>query len=901
MKKTGDSAYVLMALVSLALGGLAATAAQASERFRTFWRGQIVEYVEIGDYAVTEGDIILGHKDEVRAWREAFERGQAQMAETLKALSVDAAGRLWNIRVGGVVQIPYTIEAGNSTNINDAIAEVNRLLEGLVRWVPRTNENDYVAFNLTAANSGACASFVGRRGGRQEITGDPECSVSGLVHEMGHAMGLWHVQQDARAGAFVDLRLASMDPAYRSNNQPIFGTRTYGGHDYASIMHYSRTSFAKSGRDRITLETKPAGIDVRGSGLSPADIDTLRRLYGGTPTRTTVTSNPPGLRVIVDGVAVTTPATFDWPIGSVHRLWVEPGFQQKDGFTFAFGRWSHDPSSNPSRQLTWEVRAGDGSLGAPATAPADTVITANFVRLIDVQTTPATQAGGTSRVAPRVAPWPGTTTLYPQFSYFDLSAEPNPGFEHFFSWNSAFNVGGAAINRSISLLLTPTVATQTVGAGFHPASGPSIRVHVAGPGAEEGVTVRNTPPGGTTGTTFAPRLARTTPGQWRIEMPSPQLIGASIRNIREAYEGYDDPANAVVTMPTSGVREVTIRMRREVRPYRQVIPSCAGTITLSNTSEWLTTGTPLTVTLTPNGVGVFTGWQGTLSGTALSHNITVGTDVPEFTAVFNSTSEPLEVREVFPSVIGDEATPREVTIRGRGFTPSSQVWVAGIQAPMRFIDSGTLVATLDRRLSTASGRAPLNVRNALSSSCTVTSNSVALDVLPLGQRAVVTLTEYYHAGFDYYFLTGRDADKRLLDSRPEWRRTGSEIRLQAVGNEQTSPFERFFFPEVARNGLRGSHFYTALAEEQRLLAELNPTNQALRAKPVLEGIEAYAFPVRSDGTCPPQTIPVYRAFKGPPRYVDDGNHRFSTSLAQHRDMVDRLGWTDEGVRFCALP
>jgi hypothetical protein len=70
--------------------------------------------------------------------------------------------------------------------------------------------------------------------------------------------------------------------------------------------------------------------------------------------------------------------------------------------------------------------------------------------------------------------------------------------------------------------------------------------------------------------------------------------------------------------------------------------------------------------------------------------------------------------------------------------------------------------------------------------------------------------------------------------------------------------------------------------------------------PYLEGIEGYAVPKSATGTCPAGTIPIYRAFKGPPRYADDGNHRFSVSLAQHQDMVTRLGWADEGVVFCGL-
>ncbi|MFN3629097.1 MAG: hypothetical protein ACK4XK_03410, partial [Casimicrobiaceae bacterium] len=218
----------------------------------------------------------------------------------------------------------------------------------------------------------------------------------------------------------------------------------------------------------------------------------------------------------------------------------------------------------PSNQLTWEVKPGDGSLGSPKTAPADTIIVANFVRLIDVQNTPNTQAGGTSTVIARSPPWPGTTNLFPQFTWFDLTAAPATGFEHYFVWGNAFNVAGAGVRRNISLLLTGSLSTQTIGAEFH--NGPSIKVNVDGPGTEDGFRVRITAPDGTARTTFAPRLARNIPGNWRCEMNSPQMVGTAIRNILERYEGFDDPTNGTVAMPSSGVRNVTIRARREVAP-----------------------------------------------------------------------------------------------------------------------------------------------------------------------------------------------------------------------------------------------------------------------------------------------------------------------------------------------
>ena len=193
----------LMVGVAMSLGSTVASA--ETERFRTLWRGQWVDYIEDGEFAVTEGDIIMGPKAQVREWRLAVERGQQQMLESSKsskALTIDAASKLWQRGASGAVEVPYVVDSGNATTIAAAVAEVNRVLAGVLQWVPRGSQADFVSFNPTVANSGACASSVGRIGGRQQITGDPECGVSTMIHEMGHAMGLWHAQQDASANPF---------------------------------------------------------------------------------------------------------------------------------------------------------------------------------------------------------------------------------------------------------------------------------------------------------------------------------------------------------------------------------------------------------------------------------------------------------------------------------------------------------------------------------------------------------------------------------------------------------------------------------------------------------------------------------------------------------------------------
>ncbi len=882
--------------------------AASDELLQTHWRGRWVNYVERAGYAVIEGDIIIGSAERVQADTRALRQQLGEdnaatvAADGAKALTVDSDLGLWRKAASGIVEVPYTIEAGDNAAIAAAVTEANRALAGIVRWVPRAAEIDYVAFNLATPGAGSCASSLGRVGGRQTIIGEPACPAGVLLHEMGHAMGLLHVQQDVDPAPFIDTRLSRIPPTWRSQSDQTFYSRTLNGYDYASIMHYSRFGF-NAYTDLITMETKPPGIDVGNRvSYSTADVDALARLYATAPTATTVVTHPAGLDVVVDGVRVTTPATFQWPIGSVHRLWAPDELQTQNDFALGFARWSQDASAVPSRQLTWQVLAGDGTLGAPVAAPQATVLTANFSRLTKVATTAAAQAGGTVTVTPRVAAWPGSSDLYPQYSIFDITAVAAPGYRNYFTAsNSAYAFGGGTgVRPKASLLLFPT-PQNTIGAAFH--SGNSIALDVQAEGQLEGVVASITTPAGATSSSIAPRLLRDTAGTWRITAATAQTLTLASRYVVDGIDGLDNATSGEVAMPSGGTRTVTIRAHKEWATYRQAIPSCAATITLSDSASYVRYGAVVNAAVAPVAglaSGSFLGWSGVASGRALTGSATIGDVMPEFVATFNSAPVALTLGSITPSNFGDDAATSTLTLSGTGFTSETRVSVNRVLITPQYVDGNTLRMTLTRASLPFVGRLPVYVYNPLAVGCPVNSNSVALDVLPAGQKVARSLTEYYHAGLDYYFLTGRDGDKAALDQVPAWARTGKEIKVFATPNLRTAPLERHYFAEVARGGTRGSHFFTALANEQLILSAANPLNLEQAAKPKLEGVEGYAVLPDAAGNCPAGTAPIYRAFKGPPRYVDDGNHRFSASLAQHQDMVSRLGWSDEGVVFCAI-
>ena len=183
----------------------------------------------------------------------------------------------------------------------------NQQLAGFARAVPRTAQADYVAFTFDASDTtGPCYSSIGRVGGRQLIAGARNCSVGRLVHEMGHAMGLFHEQERSDSSRWVTIDIAGVDPSLAYNYVPAVNTRDLGTYDYGSIMHYGATGFSKTGA--IVMESIPPGIAFgQRDGYSRGDVDALRRLYGVFDSSIVVDSFPSGLTVIVDGVSVVTP------------------------------------------------------------------------------------------------------------------------------------------------------------------------------------------------------------------------------------------------------------------------------------------------------------------------------------------------------------------------------------------------------------------------------------------------------------------------------------------------------------------------------------------------------------------------------------------------------------------
>lgn len=310
-----------------------------------------IEYAVIGDKGIFEGDIVLGTVAELDDLRmqvesEALAEGEEMpgvglalsvsgtpMGDPLPQSGVGITGQRFRWPGG---QVPYTVVPELRARVDAAIT--HWVANTRIRFVERTAANqaqhpNFVAFTV----QDGCWSHVGMRGGRQEISLAAGCGLGAAIHEIGHAVGLWHEQSREDRDRHVRINWGSIETGQEHNfNQHIADGDDIGNYDFGSIMHYSRTAFSRNGQP--TIESLGGQAIGQRTGLSAGDIAAVRAMYpqlepsskwSGVQYRATVQAN-----------ASLTFFTHSWP-----------------GFWFV--EWTVVPTAPPidgSAQLAWKVR-----------------------------------------------------------------------------------------------------------------------------------------------------------------------------------------------------------------------------------------------------------------------------------------------------------------------------------------------------------------------------------------------------------------------------------------------------------------------------------------------------------------------------------------------------------------
>ncbi|XP_046438584.1 zinc metalloproteinase nas-4-like [Daphnia pulex] len=177
-------------------------------------------------------------------------------------------------------EIPYVIDSTFDDKARCAIGyAMNHYHKNTcIRFVPRTDQNDYIQINRLDTENFSCYSsglgyYEGE--GAHGVTLSPSCyayQAGTIMHELMHRVGFHHEHTRPDRDEYIDVLWNEISDDWKAQYQIAEGSSLLLSYDYGSVMHYPL------GTEMVTKQETDIEIGQR-KGLSELDIGKLQRMY----------------------------------------------------------------------------------------------------------------------------------------------------------------------------------------------------------------------------------------------------------------------------------------------------------------------------------------------------------------------------------------------------------------------------------------------------------------------------------------------------------------------------------------------------------------------------------------------------------------------------------------------